>query len=80
MASERSIRYQFISFFRLKWSASIEGGDSFVFPDPLSQVTNQENIKLIKGVLVEDIRRALWFMAENKPLNKIVFSLFFKKF
>lgn len=77
MGSEGSIKNEFVSF-RSRWSANIEGGDSFIFRDS-NQVSKQKN-ELIKVVSIEEIRRALWSTAKDKVPELDGFPLFFKRY
>lgn len=43
MDNDLSVKYEFVSFFRSRWSAIMKEGDSYVILNPLSQVTDQEN-------------------------------------
>lgn len=51
-------------------------GDSFIFPNPLSQVIDQENRKLIKEVSIEELGELSGLLLRTKPLDGMVFPLF----
>lgn len=78
---EGSIRHEFVTFFRSRWITNVEGGDSFVIRDPLSQITDQENRELTWAVSTKEIRRMLLSMTKNKAPELDGFSpLFFCRF
>lgn len=78
---EGSVKNDFVSFFRSRWSTNASGDVSFALPDPISCVINQENSKLIKIISIKEIKRMLWSMAKAKVLGLNGFSLlFFKRY
>lgn len=79
MDGEGGARNEIISFFRSRWSTNGDDVASYALPDPISCVSDQENMELIRTVFVEEIKRMLWSWLRIMLLDLMAFPHSFQK-
>lgn len=81
MEDDDNIRQEITLFFKSRWTVPIGGPTNFDPSLPLVRVSDQENLGLISYVSEDEIRNALWSMAEDKISSPDGFSpIFFRHF